>query len=63
MFDNFQIILWLVFHYSLRGFYGDWQIEMRYNSVKEMMYMENILVALIIAALLAASTLARDYAA
>ncbi|MBP1919816.1 hypothetical protein J2Z34_002312 [Youngiibacter multivorans] len=36
---------------------------MRYNFLKEMMRMENIIVALVIAALLAASTLARDYAA
>ncbi|ETA82524.1 hypothetical protein [Youngiibacter fragilis] len=39
------------------------KLNTRYNRIKEMMHMENILVALVIAALLAASTLARDYAA
>jgi hypothetical protein len=47
----------------LRYFFGDWKQNTRYNWIKEMMHMENILVALIIAALLAASTLARDHAA
>jgi hypothetical protein len=46
----------------LRYFFGDLKSSKRYNRIKEMMQMENILVALVIAALLAASTLARDYA-
>ncbi len=63
MSDKFQSILWLVFLLCLHYFFGDLKSIKRYNRIKEMMHMENIIVALIIAALLAASTLARDYAA
>ena len=63
MSDKFQAILWLVFLLYLRYFFGDLKSSKRYNRIKEMMHMENVIVALIIAALLAASTLARDYAA
>jgi len=55
--------LWLVFILYLRNFFGDLKSSKSYNRIKEVMHTENIIVALIIAALLAASTLARDYAA
>jgi len=63
MSDKFQPILWWFFLLCLHRIFGDLKLNTRYNRIKEMMHMENILVALVIAALLAASTLARDYAA